>query len=155
MDTAKVASIVATAEDVAQEDISQYIATGVPRRGLPRIHIPTTAGTGADVSLGSPVTNVNGVKKVIFSEYLLPEVAIVDPLMTLNLPVRITADTGIDAFSHAIEGYTSVKANVVSDMLAETVIKLVADNLRTVYCKGFKNLEARSVMLTEYQHLGL
>jgi len=143
LDTGKIASIVATAEDVAQEDISQYITTGAPRRGLPRIHISTTAGTGADVSLGSPVTDVDGAKKVIFGEYLLPEAAIIDPLMTLNLPARITADTGIDALSHAIEGYTSIKANVVSDMLAETVIRLVADNLRLAYCKGSKNLEAR------------
>ena len=143
LDTGKVASIVATAEDIAQEDISQYIAKGAPRHGLPRIHIPTTSGSGADVSLGSPVTDVDGAKKVVFGEYLLPEVAIIDPLMTLNLPAKITADTGIDALCHAIEGYTSIKANVVSDMLSETVIRLVADNLRLAYCKGSKNLEAR------------
>jgi len=143
IDTTKVASVVATADDVAQEDLSQYIAKGAPRRGLPRIHIPTTAGSGADVSLGSPVTDVDGAKKVIFGEHFLPEVAIIDPLMTLNLPARITADTGVDALCHAVEGYTSIKANVVSDMLSETVIKLVADNLRLAYGKGSNNLEAR------------
>jgi len=146
IDTTKVASVVATADDVAQEDLSQYIAKGAPRRGLPRIHIPTTAGSGADVSLGSPVTDVDGAKKVIFGEHFLPEVSIIDPLMTLNLPARITADTGIDALIHAIEGYTSIKANVVSDMLSETVIKLVANNLRLAYGKGSNNLEARCNM---------
>jgi len=146
IDTTKVASTVATADDVAQEDLSQYIDKGAPRRGLPRIHIPTTAGSGADVSLGSPVTDVDGAKKVIFGEHFLPEVSIIDPLMTLNLPARITADTGVDAFIHAFEGYTSIKANVVSDMLSETVIKLVADNLRLAYGKGSNNLEARQNM---------
>lgn len=143
LDTGKVASVVATAKDIEQEDISQYIAKGAPRRGIPRIHIPTTAGTGADVSLGAPVTDVDGVKKVVFGEYLLPEVAIIDPLMTLNLPPKITADTGMDALSHAIEGYISIKAGVVSDMLAEAVIKLIGNSLRPAFFMGAKNLEAR------------
>lgn len=143
IDTAKVASIVATADDIEKEDISQYINAGPPRRGLPRIHIPTTAGTGAEVSLGAPITDIDGVKKVVPSEYFFPEVAIVDPLMTMNLPPKITAETGMDALSHAIEGYISVKANVVSDMLAEKVIELVSGNLRDVYENGPDNLEGR------------
>jgi alcohol dehydrogenase class IV len=143
IDTAKVASVVATADNIEEEDVSQYVNTGPPRRGLPRIHIPTTAGTGAEVSLGAPITDIDGVKKVIPSEYFFPEVAIIDPLMTINLPPKITADTGMDALSHAIEGYISVKANVVSDMIAEKVIALVTDNLRDAYRKGPDSLEAR------------
>jgi len=121
----------------------QYAITGAPRRGLPKIQIATTAGTGSEVSLGAVVTDVDGSKKVIFGEYLLPKVAIVDPLMTLNLPAKITADTGMDALSHAIEGYTTLKASIISDMFNESAIKLVADNLRIAYYKGSKNLQAR------------
>jgi len=68
------------------------------------------------------------IKRVILNDYLLPDAVIVDPLMTANLPPRITADTGIDALTHAIEGYTHARANVVSDMFAETAIKLVSSN---------------------------
>ena len=147
LDAAKVAGIAATAEDVAKEDIAQYAVTGTPRHGLPKIQIATTAGTGSEVSLGAVWTDVDGSKKVISGEYNLPEVAIVDPLMTLNLPAKITADTGMDALSHAIEGYTNtIKASIISDMFNESAIKLVADNLRTTYYKGSKNLEARHDM---------
>jgi len=146
LDAAKVAGIAATAEDVAKEDIAQYAVTGTPRHGLPKIQIATTAGTGSEVSLGAVWTDADGTKKVISGEYNLPEVAIVDPLMTLNLPAKVTADSGMDALSHAIEGYTTPKANPVSDMFNESAIKLVADNLRIAYYKGSKNLQARQNM---------
>jgi len=152
MDIAKVAAVVATAEDVAQEDINQYVPTKVPRRGLPKIHVPTTAGTGSEVSIAAVITDTDGRKKAILSEYFFPEVAIVDPLMTLNLPPRITADSGMDALSHAIEAYTTVKASIVSDMFAEMTMKLVADNLRTAYSKGSENLEARYNMAIAAHH---
>lgn len=143
MDTAKVAATLATARDIDKEEVGKYVPTNVPRRGLPKIHIPTTAGTGSEVSIAAVVTDIDGCKKAILSEYFFPEVAIVDPLMTLNLPARITADGGIDTLSHAIEAYISSKANVVSDMIAETTVRLVAENLRTAYGKGSKDLEAR------------
>ena len=146
LDIAKVAGVVATAEDIAQENISQYMATGAPRRGLPTIQIATTAGTGSEMSSAAVVTDVDGTKSGIRGrkgEYLLPEVAIVDPLMTLNLPPKITADSGMDALSHAIEAYTSTNASIVSDMFAETAMKLIANNLLSAYHKGSENLEAR------------
>ena len=77
------------------------------------------------------------------SNYLLPDAVIIDPALTLNLPPSATADTGIDALCHAIEGYTSWKANIITDMVAEKVIKLVSDNLRIAYAKGSKHMEAR------------
>jgi 1,3-propanediol dehydrogenase len=72
-----------------------------------------------------------------------PNAVIIDPELTLNLPQEITADTAMDALAHAIEAYTSRKANIFSDMLAETAIKLIANNLRLAYTKGNKNMEAR------------
>jgi alcohol dehydrogenase class IV len=143
MDTAKIASIAATANNIAREDINQYVIAGAPRHGLPKILIPTTSGTGSEVSIAAVFTDENGVKKAVIGDCVLADMAVVDPLMTLNMPAKITADSGMDVLSHAIEGYTSLKSNVMSDMFAETTIKLVAENLRTAYCKGSRNLEAR------------
>jgi alcohol dehydrogenase class IV len=73
----------------------------------------------------------------------MADAVIVDPQLTVNLPQKITADTGVDAFTHALEAYTSAKANIFSDMFSETALKLIASNIRTVYTKDSKNLEAR------------
>ena len=109
---------------------------------MPKILIPTTSGTGAEWTQPSVVT-ADGRKVAVVSAYLLPEAAVVDPLLTLNLPQRITADTGMDALSHAVEVYTGLGANQFSDMIEEKVIKLIATNLRTAYAMGSKNVEAR------------
>lgn len=144
LDIGKFASVLATADDIEKEDLNQYFAKGAPRRGLPRIQIATTAGTGSELSRGSIVTDADGVKRIAFmGPWAHAEAVIVDPLLTLNLPQRITADTGMDALSHAIEGYTHPNSNVLSDMFNEMVIKLVADNLRAAYYKGSANERAR------------
>jgi alcohol dehydrogenase len=146
MDTTKVVRIAAMAEEVDQVDIREYF-NGVPGPGLPIILIATTAGSGAEMSRAAVVTvDVPGgevIKRSIVNDYLLPDAVIVDPLMTTSLPPKITADTGLDALAHAIEGYTNVRANVVSDMFAEQAIKLVSDNLRGAHFKGNLNPEAR------------
>lgn len=95
------------------------------------------------MTISAVVLTDEGVKRWILSEYCLPEVAIIDPLMTLNLPQVITAETGMDAFVHAFEPYTCLNPHVVSDMFSETAIKLISDNLRVAYYKGAENLEAR------------
>lgn len=150
MDNVKLGSILATAEDISKEDIRQYVSTQygvaskIARRGLPKILIPTTSGTGAEWTKGSVVTDdSDGIKKVIRSEFLLPEAVIVDPLMSLNLPQKLTADTGMDALTHALEAYTNWKANPFTDMIEETVIRLIATSLRDAYTQGPKNIEAR------------
>ena len=146
MDTTKVTRIAAGAGEVDQVDIHQYFS-GVPGPGLPMILIATTAGSGAEMSRAAVVTdNASGgevLKRSIVNDYLLPDAVIVDPLMTTNLPPKITADTGLDALAHALEGYTNVRANVVSDMFAENAIKMVSDNLRGAAFKGNLNPEAR------------
>ena len=146
MDTTKVVRIAARADDVDNVDINQYFSS-VPGPGLPMILIATTAGSGAEMSRAAVVTvDVPGgevLKRSIVNDYLLPDAVIVDPLMTTSLPPQITADTGLDALAHAIEGYTNVRANVVSDMFAEQAIQMVSDNLRGAHFKGNLNPEAR------------
>jgi alcohol dehydrogenase len=143
MDNAKLTSILVTAEDISKEDMRQWLgADKITRRGMPKILIPTTSGTGAEWTQPSVVT-ADGRKTAVISVYLLPDVAIVDPLLTLNLPQKITADTGMDALTHAIETYTGLNANQFSDMLEEKAIRLIATNLRTAYAMGPKNVEAR------------
>lgn len=141
IDTAKVTGVLA----VTDEDVRGFLGMDkVKKAGLPKILIPTTGGTGSEWSGVCVVTdNVDGQKKVIHSKYAWGEAAIIDPLMTLNLPTRLTGDTGMDALSHGIEAYTTWKANVISDMYAEKTIQLVAENLRIAYAKGAKHIEAR------------
>lgn len=141
IDTVKAASIVVTAE----KDIRSYIGRGkVERAGLPKILMPTTAGTGSEWSRALVMKeDATGEKNGIYSNYLYAQAVIIDPLMTLNLPAKTTAETGMDALCHGIEAYTCWKANLVSDIFAEKGIKLIADNLRVAYGKGSKNIEAR------------
>ncbi len=143
MDITKTAAILAVEDEVSLENISKYISTGVSGRGIPTILIPTTAGTGSEVSLAALITDIDGCKKSILSNNLFPETAIVDPMMSLNLPAKITADSGMDALSHAFEGYLNTNANFFSEMLAEKVIKLVMENLRSAYHNGANDMEAR------------
>ena len=143
MDTAKLVSIVATAANPSQENMQSYFA-GIERPGLPKIMIPTTAGTGSEWTYISVTTDESvGEKKTVRSEYLLPEATIIDPLLTLDLPARVTAETGMDALSHAIESYTSVGSNQFFEMFEETAIKLIATSLRAAYGKVSQNKEAR------------
>ena len=143
LDTTKLTSIAAAAPDISLESIGSYVVNGPPRRGLQTILIPTTAGTGSEISPVAVLVDVDGVKKAARHEYYLAKVAIVDPLMTQYLPPAITAQTGIDALSHAFEAYLCPTPNILSDTLAEMAIKLISDNLRTAYRNGAQNLEAR------------
>jgi len=125
-----------------------YNPNKIKRRSLPVALIPTTAGTGSEVSSGAVFTDeALGRKKGVKSSNIYADVAILDPNLTLNLPPRITADTGMDVLSHAIEAYTSTKANTISDALAEKSIKLVAENLRLAYTRGSKLIEVRYNMM--------
>jgi alcohol dehydrogenase class IV len=124
--------------------VKQYIGINlVPKAGLPIIAIPTTSGTGSEVTNVSVLKDTQAhTKGGIVSPYIIPDFAIVDPMLTLSLPPRLTASTGMDALSHAVEGYTSLKATFFSDMLHKEAIKLVAKSLRTAVNQG-QNLEAR------------
>lgn len=114
---------------------------------LPLLQIPTTAGTGSEVTPISIVTTADDKKMGIVSTVLLPDLAILDASLTLNLPAHITAATGIDAMVHAIEAYTSaIKKNLYSDMLAKQALGLLSKNIQTAVHDG-QNMTARSNMM--------
>lgn len=119
----------------------------VPKRGLPKILIPTTAGTGSEATRVIVMTDeAENTKKVVYSNYLLADVAILDPLLTVSLPPGVTADTGMDALVHAIESYVSVNATPYTELFSLAAISLIAHNLPKAYAKG-SNVEARYNLL--------
>ncbi len=146
IDAAKLIAVMATNDG----PIETYCGAGVdpwPEQPLPIIAVPTTAGTGAEVSAAGMINLPDlGRKMDIFGPSILPQVAIADAALTVGLPPKLTAWTGVDALSHAIEAYTCRGATPISDALAEGAIKLAADNLRTAYQAG-NNIEARHNML--------
>lgn len=134
----------------------------IPGPVAPLVCIPTTAGTGSEVSSAAVVTDAaQGMKVSSLSNYLRPTAAIVDPLLTLSCPPRVTADSGIDALTHAIEAYTAVDnakyplpagersvyqgLNPLGDLVAEKAIELVGQYLRRAYQDG-SDREAREGM---------
>ncbi len=143
LDVAKGASIMATNDG----NVLDYAGEGlVPRPGLPMILIPTTAGTGSEATRVFVVTDeTDQSKKVVFSDYVLPNVAIVDPSLTQSMPLTVTADTGIDALVHAMECFVSANANPFSDLLALEAIRLIGEHLYPAYAKG-SNMRARTGM---------
>jgi alcohol dehydrogenase class IV len=115
---------------------------------LPLIQIPTTAGTGSEVTPISIITVGETEKKGVVAPQLLPDIALLDAELTLGLPAAVTAATGIDAMVHAIESYTSASANnnPVSRALAREALRLLGANIETAVKEG-SNVQARSGML--------
>lgn len=114
---------------------------------LPLVQIPTTAGTGSEVTPISIITTGATTKAAVVAPQLLPDVALLDPELTVGLPPHVTAATGIDAMVHAIESFTSaIHKNPYSDMLATQALKLMSANIETAVHDG-TNLEARTAML--------
>ena len=115
--------------------------------GIPIIAIPTTAGTGSEVTRFTIISDEKTDEKMLcVGLAFMPIAALVDYELTLSVPQRTTADTGIDALTHAMEAYVSKKANPYSDSQAIEAMKLLAPNLRTVYYDG-KNKKAREAMM--------
>jgi alcohol dehydrogenase class IV len=127
--------------------ILDYIGVDtVPNKGAKMILVPTTAGTGSEVTRVLVMTDEEqNTKNVVFTPFALPDVAIVDPELTLSLPPVITADTGMDALVHAIEAYVSMNATVFSDIWAEEAIRLIGMHLPVACAKG-SNVNARHNM---------
>ncbi|MGO0305760.1 iron-containing alcohol dehydrogenase [Endozoicomonas acroporae] len=115
--------------------------------GVPLIAIPTTAGTGSEATRVTIITDeTNDEKMLCIGTGFMPVAALVDYTLTISVPARTTADTGIDALTHAIEAYVSKKANVYSDTQAIAAMKLIAPNLRKVYQNG-EDQQARELMM--------
>jgi len=150
MDLAKITATVLTHGGKLRDYVGD---DRIPGPILPLICMPTTAGTGSEVSAAAVLTdNENAVKVGVLSNYLRPRVAIVDPLLTLSCPPKLTADSGIDALTHAIEAYTAVDNETfplpagersvyqgrhpLGDCLAEKAIALIGANLRKAVKEG-------------------
>ncbi len=113
---------------------------------LPIVAIPTTSGTGSEVTPYAVLNNPDlKEKSTIFSDRILPKISIVDPELMVSMPAQLTALTGIDAFSHALESYINIRANSFSKMVAKEAIKIAANCLPMAVSNG-KNLEAREKM---------
>ena len=129
------------------EDIGDWWTRADPSVIKPIIAIPTTAGTGSEVGRAAVFLNEeNHKKKIIFHPKMLPQIAILDPSLTLNLPKSITAGTGMDALAHCIEAYSSPFYHPMAEGTALEGLRLVKENIQEVYHNG-NNVEARSHML--------
>lgn len=143
MDTAKLTSLWINTGN----DIREFVGVNKVKphqNKLPKILIPTTAGSGSEWSQNAVfLDRSTGIKSSMSSSYIMADRIIIDPEMMADLPPHITGETGIDALSHALEAFTVIKATLISDMFAEKVIKLVADNLPAAYASGGQNMLAR------------
>ncbi|MEK6267551.1 MAG: iron-containing alcohol dehydrogenase [Planococcus sp. (in: firmicutes)] len=144
LDLAKLAGVLATHEGKVADYLNLTGSRTLTHKGIPKILIPTTSGTGSEVTNIS-VLSLESSKDVVTHDYLLPDVAIVDPALTTSLPPKVTAATGIDALTHAIEAYVSKNANPVTDALALQAIRLISGSIRTAVADG-ENKEARTDM---------
>jgi alcohol dehydrogenase class IV len=152
LDTAK-AAVLLTKNPGSLED---YFGIGlVKQRGVPSILIPTTSGTGAEITPNSlfyvPALHE---KKAVVSPHTIPDIAIIDPLLTLTVPPGVTAATGMDALSHAVEAYTSLNASPMTDLYAVEAIRLIGAHLRTAVANG-SDLAAREGMARASFYAGI
>ena len=144
MDVAKLVALLAPGKEKLTDVYGVGMAKG-PR--LPLILVPTTAGTGSEVTTISIVTVSESEKKGVVSPQLLPDIALLDAELTLGLPAHVTAATGIDAMVHAIEAFTTKRLkNPVSDCLAKEALRLLAANLHKAVNSG-SDIVARENML--------
>ncbi len=143
MDMAKAAAGLATNQGPARAFVGNDL---FPRKPLPSIMVPTTAGTGAELTVTSMVT-VEGHKRWINSPLLLPSVAVVDPELTMSMPPGVTAATGMDALCHNTEAYLSSLASPVTDSAALEGIRLIVQNLERAYDSGGDRMAREAMSL--------
>lgn len=143
LDAAKIVACFARSE----QQVADCFGTGlIKKRGLWCACLPTTSGTGSEVSPNAILLDrAEKLKKGIVSPYLLADAAYIDPLLTLTVPAKITAETGMDALSHCIESYTNRHAHPVVDRYALTGIELIAKNLERAVKDG-SDREARAAL---------
>ena len=145
IDAAKAIAVLAT----NAEPLSQYQGYHkVPKAGAPLVVIPTTAGTGSEVSKAAVITDtVRDVKMMMLDRHFLPTVALVDFELTLAMPPALTAHVGVDTLTHGIEAYVSRKATALTDPLALTCIRLVAEHLETAWREPANRAAREGMML--------
>ena len=145
IDAAKAIAVLAT----NSEPLSQYQGYHkVPKAGAPLVVIPTTAGTGSEVTKVSVITDTaRDVKMMMLDRHFLPTVALVDFELTLSMPQALTAHVGVDTLTHGIEAYVSRKATALTDPLALTCIRLVAEHLETAWREPTNRTAREGMML--------
>lgn len=135
--------------------ITEYMGKALKNETPPSVAIPTTAGTGSEATKVSIITNTEtNVKMLLNDNKLMADLAVVDPIFTLTAPPKVTAATGVDALTHAIEAYTSIKANADTDVYAKKAVKSIYRNLSAAYKDG-SNISARNEMATGALEAGI
>jgi len=153
IDTAKAMTILAAHPGAKMRDFK--VPAVADTNLLPLIAIPTTAGTGSEATRFTIITDTASDEKMLIAGLgAMPLAAIVDYELTLSVPPRITADTGIDSFTHALEAYVSIKANSFSDMLAVSALTLIGEHLRTAFHEP-QNTTARAAMMLGATQAGM
>ena len=152
LDTAKTVAMLLRNTGQAED----YLGIGlVKQRGVPSILMPTTGGTGAEITPNAlfyvPVARE---KKAIVSPHIIPDVAIVDPALTVTVPPTVTAATGVDALSHAVESYTSLNATPLTDLYSLESIRLIGAHMRAAVANG-NDLAAREGMARASLYAGI
>ena len=152
MDVAKAIAVTAAHNAEAKDFLG---LNKVPGPGLPTIMVPTTAGTGSEVTFTAVFVRKDLRKKEgMNSVFMYPDLALLDPELTLSLPPQPTAASGMDALCHAIESYTSVIASPASEMFSLEAIRLISENLRTCVHNG-SDLEAREAQMLGSLYAGI
>ncbi len=124
--------------------VAEYqVGREIEKPGIPFIALPTTAGTGAEITKNAVLTNkAERLKQSVRSPFMIAKVAIVDPVLTVTMPPRVTAATGMDALTQAIEAYVTLASNPLTDTLALRSISLISHNLVQAFTDG-SDMEAR------------
>ncbi|WP_248926082.1 iron-containing alcohol dehydrogenase [Paenibacillus hamazuiensis] len=153
LDTTKILSVLKTNDCSVRELLGTDL---VKKPGIPTVLVPTTSGTGAEVTPNAIVTLPEEELKVgVISKFLLPKLVIIDPVLTLGLPKPITAATGMDAFTHSLESFISNKANPISDMFALESIRLISSGIVESYQNGSNSIDAREKMILGSMYGGM
>jgi alcohol dehydrogenase class IV len=142
IDAAKAAAALAPVADTVRPFFEGQRAIGCP--GLPVVALPTTAGTGAEITMNTVLSDhLKGVKKSIRTPFIVPVAALVDPDLTLSMPADLTAHSGLDALTQAVESYISVFANAVTRPLAAAAVQHLIPHLPRA-CRDGRDLDART-----------
>lgn len=151
LDTAKAISILVN----NPVPISQYFGINkIPKKGCPMIMIPTTAGTGSEVSDACIIRDdKTQIKSGLRSKYLIADIALVDPDLTVSMPARLTASTGMDALTHCVEGYVSNGASIMTRLYHREAIRLIFKYLRNAVANG-NDREARYFVMLGAMYAG-
>jgi alcohol dehydrogenase class IV len=153
MDAAKAIAVAAANPGKSLRQLAGYFK-GL-RRPVPIYAVPTTAGTGSEVTVAAVIADPDNERKLVLVDFrMVPKMAALDPDLMTGLPPHVTATTGVDALTHAVEAFVGNWKTPASDRMALSAVELIFENLRTAYREG-SNLAAREKMALASTHAGL